>query len=95
MRDIDIKTLRIFVAVCDLRNMAHAAEQEHIEPSAVSKRIAQLEAELGTPLLLRSRRGVRPTPGGVAVLEHARSVLFTMERIANDAAVFASGVVGH
>ncbi len=95
MRDIDIKTLRIFVAVCDLRNMAHAAEREHIEPSAISKRIAQLEADLGAPLLLRSRRGVRPTPVGMAVLEHARSVLFTMERIANDAAAFASGVVGH
>lgn len=95
MRDIDIKTLRIFVAVCDLQNMARAAQQEHIEPSAISKRIAQLEVDLGTPLLLRSRRGVQPTPVGVAVLEHARSVLFTMDRIANDAAAFAGGGVGH
>ncbi len=44
MRDLDLKTLRLFVAVCDTGNIARAAEQEHIEPSAISKRIAQLEA---------------------------------------------------
>ena len=94
MRDLDLKTLRLLVAVCDHRNMARAAEQAHIEPSAVSKRIAQLEADLGTPLLLRSRRGVEPTPAGLALLEHARTVLFTMDRIASDVASFSSGVKG-
>ena len=83
MRDLDLKTLRLLVAVCDHQNMARAAEQEHIEPSAISKRIAQLEADLGTPLLVRGRRGVQPTPAGLALLEHARNVLFTMDRIAS------------
>ena len=95
MRDIDPKTLRLFVAVCDHENIARAAEQEHIEPSAISKRIAQLEADLGTPLLLRARRGVQPTPAGLALLEHARNVLFTLGRIATDIAAFGSGVKGH
>ncbi len=94
MRDIDLKTLRLFVAVCDHENMARAAEREHIEPSAISKRIAQLEADLGTPLLIRSRRGAHPTPAGLTVLEHARNVLFTLERMANDAATFSGGVKG-
>lgn len=93
-RDLDLKSLRLFVAVCDLQNMARAAEQEHIEPSAISKRIAQLEAELGTPLLMRSRRGVHPTAAGAAVLEQARQVLFAMDRIADDARAFGGGVVG-
>lgn len=95
MRDIDLKTLRLLVAVCDHQNMARAAEQAHIEPSAVSKRIAQLEADLGTPLLLRSRRGAQPTPAGLAVLEHARNMLFTMDRLVSDAAGFGAGVKGH
>lgn len=95
MRDIDPKTLRLFVAVCDHENIARAAEQEHIEPSAISKRIAQLEADLGTPLLVRARRGVQPTPAGLALLEHARNVLFTLGRIATDVAAFGSGVKGH
>ena len=94
MRDIDLKTLRLLVTVCEHRNMARAAELEHIEPSAISKRIAQLETELGVPLLTRSRRGVQPTPAGVALVEHARSVLFTMDRIASDVAAFGSGLKG-
>ncbi len=95
MRDIDLKTLRLFVAVCDRQNMARAAEDEHIEPSAVSKRIAQLEADLGSPLLLRSRRGVQPTAAGESVLEHARNVLFTVDRLVQDATGFSAGVTGH
>jgi DNA-binding transcriptional LysR family regulator len=94
VRDIDLKTLRLFVAVCDHRNIARAAEEAHIEPSAISKRIAQLEADLGVPLLARSRRGVEPTGAGVALLEHARSVLFTLERIGNDVAAFGGGLRG-
>ena len=94
MRDIDLKTLRLLVAVCDHRNMARAAEAVHIEPSAISKRIAQLESDLGVPLLTRSRRGVEPTAAGNALLEHARSVLFTMERIASDVAAFGGGLKG-
>jgi len=95
VRDIDLKTLRLFVAVADCRSMARAAEQERIEPSAISKRIAQLEEDLGVELLLRGRRGVQMTPAGLALLEHARSVLFTMDRIVADAAAFAGGVQGH
>ena len=95
MREIDVKTLRLFVAVCDSANMGRAAVREHIEPSAVSKRIAQLEADLGTPLLVRSRRGVQPTPAGLTVLEHARNALFTIDRISTDAATFSSGVRGY
>ena len=95
MKDIDLKTLRLLVAVCEQRNIARAAELAHIEPSAVSKRIAQLEATLGTPLLVRARRGVQPTPAGLALLEHARTVLFTLGRIESDAAAFGSGVRGH
>ena len=95
MRDLDLKTVRLFVSVCDHQNMARAAELEHIEPSAVSKRMAQFEADLGAPLLMRARRGVHPTAAGEAVLEHARNLLFTVDRMAHDAASFGTGVTGH
>lgn len=94
MRDINLKTLRLLVAVCEHQNIARAAELEHIEPSAISKRIAQLEADLGATLLTRTRRGVSPTPAGQAVLEHARSILFSAERMSNDALNFNAGVQG-
>jgi DNA-binding transcriptional LysR family regulator len=95
MRDLDLKSLRLLVAVCDLRNIRQAAEQEHIEPSAISKRIAQLETALGTPLLVRGRRGVQPTPAGVALLEHARTLLYTLDRIEADVTAYAGGLRGH
>jgi DNA-binding transcriptional LysR family regulator len=95
MQDLDLKSLRLFVTVCDHANIKLAAEQEHIEPSAISKRIAQLENELGAQLLVRGRRGVEPTPTGVALLEHARSMLFSAERIRSDVASFNRGIKGH
>lgn len=95
MRDLDLKTLRLLVAVCDLQNIKAAAEQESIEPSAISKRIAQLEGTLGTQLLIRSRRGVQPTPAGLALLDHARTLLFTVERLERDVAAYSGGLMGH
>lgn len=95
MRDLDLTTLRLWVAVCDHRNIARAAEAEHIAASAISKRIAQMEAQLGTALLMRGRRGVQPTPAGQALLEHARAMLFTLERIETDIASYGGGLSGH
>lgn len=95
MQDLDLKSLRLLVAACEHGNIKAAAEAEHIEPSAISKRITQLEATLGTPLLLRHRRGVEPTPAGVALLEHARNMLFSAQRIQADVASFQRGIQGH
>jgi DNA-binding transcriptional LysR family regulator len=94
MRDLDLKTLRLLVAVVDAGNMKDAAALEHIEPSAISKRIAQLEDALGTPVLVRGRKGATPTPAGRALLEHARTLLFTLERIEADMAAFKGGIKG-
>jgi DNA-binding transcriptional LysR family regulator len=57
--------------------------------------LAQLESELGAKLLVRGRRGVEPTPTGVALLEHARGMLFSAERIRADVASFNRGIKGH
>jgi len=95
VQDLDLKSLRLFVTVCDHANIKLAAEQEHIEPSAISKRVAQLETELGAKLLVRGRRGVEPTPTGVALLEHARGMLFSAERIRAEVASFNRGIKGH
>ncbi|QCP55060.1 LysR family transcriptional regulator [Trinickia violacea] len=94
MRDIDLKTLRLFVAVCEYGNIARAAQEAHIEPSAISKRIGQLESDFGVSLLTRGRRGVETTPAGAALLEQSRGVLFAMERITTDLAAFGGGVKG-
>eukprot|EP01030_Chromulinospumella_sphaerica_P013755 gene13755-13538_t len=95
MRDLDLQTLRLFAAVCDQRSIARVAEQESIVGSAISKRLAQLEDTLGTPLLLRKRRGVVPTPAGETLLEHARTMLASVGQIERDMAAYATGTRGH
>ncbi len=94
MHDLDLTSLRLFVAVCDHRNIARAGEQEHIGSSAISKRLAQLEEQVHAPLLERHRRGVVPTAAGEILLEHARAMLATADRVARDMAAYRHGVIG-
>jgi DNA-binding transcriptional LysR family regulator len=93
-RDLDPTTLRLFVAVCDEGNIARAAEREAIVASAVSKRIAALEANVGAPLLVRGRRGIEPTAAGQALLRRARELLVAMERLHAELSDFATGLQG-
>ena len=93
-RHFDPVTLRLFVAVCEEGNIAHAAEREAIVASAVSKRIAAIEQSIGAPLLIRSRRGIRPTAAGEALLRQARDLLSAMERMQAELSEFATGVHG-
>jgi DNA-binding transcriptional LysR family regulator len=95
MRDLDLQTLRLFAAVCEQRSIARVAEQESIVGSAISKRLAQLENTVGTPLLVRKRRGVVPTPAGETLLEHARTMLASVGLIERDMAAYAAGTRGH
>lgn len=84
MKDLDLTTLRLFVAACDLGNIARAGEQQHIGSSAISKRMALLEEQVQAPLLERHRRGVAPTAAGLMLLEHARAMLASADRAARD-----------
>ena len=77
----DLTTLRLFVAAIDHGSITKAAEQEHIVASAVSKRLSDLEAQLGIPLLIRQHGGVVATPAGEALARHARDVIRSLDRI--------------
>jgi DNA-binding transcriptional LysR family regulator len=94
MRDLDLTTLRLFVTVCETGNIARAGEKASIVGSAISKRLAQLEDTVGTPLLIRKRHGVAPTAAGETLLEHALFMLDTAGRIERDMAAYAAGVRG-
>lgn len=94
-RRIDLTSLQLFVAVCELGSIGRAAEREFIAASAVSKRLSDLEATLETTLLYRHTRGVDLTPAGQSLLHHARSVLFSLERMQAELSEYADGVRGH
>jgi DNA-binding transcriptional LysR family regulator len=94
-RRIDLTSLQLFVAVCELGSIGKAAEREFIAASAVSKRLSDLEATLQTTLLYRHARGVDLTPAGESLLHHARSVLFSLDRMQGELSEYADGVRGH
>ena len=94
-RRLDLTSLQLFVAVCELGSIGRAAEREFIAASAISKRLSDLEAALCAPLLYRRPRGVELTPAGETFLHHARSVLFSLDRMQGELSEFAQGVRGH
>lgn len=94
MRDLDLTSLRLFVAVCETRNIARAGANANIVGSAISKRLAQLEDTVGAKLLTRRRHGVEPTPAGETLLEHARTILTSTARIERDMSAYSHGLRG-
>ena len=94
-RRLDLTSLQLFVAASECGSIGRAAEHEYLAASAASKRIADLEHALGTPLFYRRARGVELTPAGQTLLHHARAVRFSLERMQAELGEFAEGVRGH
>ena len=93
-RRMDLTSLQMFVAVCEAGSIGKAAEREFIAQSALSKRLSDLEVMLGSSLLQRHSRGVHPTPAGQSLLHHARSVLFSLDRMHAELIEYADGARG-
>lgn len=72
---VEIRHLRYFIAVAELRNFTKAAEASFVAQSALSQQISRLESELGTPLFVRAKKGTRLTPAGELLLPHARRLV--------------------
>ncbi len=72
---MELRQLEYFVAVADEANFTRAAERIHVAQPAVSAQVARLERELGQLLFDRTRRQVRLTAAGEAVLPFARAAL--------------------
>ncbi|MDG1169109.1 MAG: LysR family transcriptional regulator [Sulfitobacter sp.] len=75
MRNLDITTLRSFVAVADSGGVTRAAGFLHLTQSAVSMQLKRLEDMLGLPLLDRSGRTIALTASGEQVLAYARRMV--------------------
>ncbi|MCB1932068.1 MAG: LysR family transcriptional regulator [Candidatus Accumulibacter sp.] len=72
---MELRQLRYFAAIAKHGTFSKAAEQVFVAQSALSHQLAQLETELGTRLLHRSRRGVELTESGRVFLAHAAAIL--------------------
>lgn len=68
------RRLKAFLAIARLKTATAAAAHLHIAQSAITKRIANLELELGTPLFVRDRRGMALTEAGELFLARAQRI---------------------
>lgn len=78
---LDPDLLRAFVLIAEGGSFTRAAERVGRTQSAVSMQIRRLEETLGQPLLVRTPRGVQPTPQGMWLLERARALLALNDEI--------------
>jgi LysR family carnitine catabolism transcriptional activator len=76
---MDLRKLRLFLAVVDHGGMTRAAEAAYVAQPSVSQAIRELETELGTPLFHRVGRRVVLTAAGEALVGPARQALRDVE----------------
>src|SRR5919199_5418944 len=72
---LDVRRLRVLREVAHHGSFSAAADALAFTQPAVSRQIATLEAEAGARLVDRSARGVRLTPAGELLVEHAEAIL--------------------
>jgi DNA-binding transcriptional LysR family regulator len=72
---MELWQLRTFRVVAETLNFTRAAERLNLTQSAVSHQIKALETELGEPLFIRAKRGVKLSQAGKLALEHVERIL--------------------
>ncbi|MDB5425515.1 MAG: transcriptional regulator, LysR family [Phenylobacterium sp.] len=90
----DLTDLRLFCEVVDAGSITAGAAKSALALAAASTRIRGMEQSLGAALLIRSRQGVAPTPAGLTLLKHARTLLAQGARLQDDLSAYAGGASG-
>ena len=72
---MDLKELDYIVTVANEGSISRAAEKLFMAQSSLSQAVRLFEQDLGTPIFVRTARGVRPTSAGEAFIFHARQIL--------------------
>ena len=102
---MELRQLKYFVEIAAAGSLREASARLHVAQPALTRHLRSLEDELGTELCARHARGIRLTPAGSRLLDHATSVMRQVgeirSRISEDVAspsgmatIGASGAMG-
>lgn len=83
---LNVGRLQVLCEVVRRGSFSAAADALSYTQSAVSQAVARLEAETGSTLVIRDRRGVRPTAAGTTLVEHAEAIFAQIESAEADLA---------
>ncbi|QBR02995.1 LysR family transcriptional regulator [Paraburkholderia pallida] len=91
---IDPYSLELFISVVREGSIARAASRNHIAPSALSRRIADLESAVGLPLLIRSHGGVELTEAGRQAYARATALHDQLQSFAREVQSVSGQIAG-
>lgn len=91
---MEIRVLKSFIAVAELKNFSAAARELNTVQPAISRQIADLEDELGVRLFIRNTREVSITAAGESLLRDARDIVAREEAAKDQAGRAARGETG-
>lgn len=92
---MELRHLRYFITVAELRGVRAASEQLHVTQPAISRQIQDLEHAIGAALFERTPRGLTLTAAGEAYLSEAREILARVDAANRLARQIAAGLQGH
>jgi DNA-binding transcriptional LysR family regulator len=92
---LDLKRLKVLREVALRGSFSAAATELMFSPSAVSQQIAQLEREVGMPLVERKSTGIELTHAGQLLLGHANAILARAADAEEELRQLGDGAIGH
>ena len=87
MARINLHSMQVLVAVASAKSLTRPAAELHMTPSAISKRITELELRFGTALLVRNSAGVTLTPAGEIVVRSCNDIMVRVSEMTQEIGV--------
>lgn len=89
-----LRHLPLLLALARQRSVSRVAAELNLSQPAVTKTLREIEDIFMVPLFTRTRRGLEPTPTGLAVLAHARLTLADADALGRELAAIEAGLSG-
>ena len=90
---MDARRLEYFLRTIELGSINRAAAELNLSQPSLSRWLAILERDVGAPLLIRTRQGIRATHAGEILIERIRPILQQLSALRNEIGVRASSQV--